>query len=598
MSARREFALGALAFAAALLFLETGIRVGPDRDSPLFFIDEAHKLGETYYWHLFAEQRDVANPDWTGDFYARTNPPVAKYLYGASLALAGVHVRDRQLQADFESYWRQSAELRKRVPDAMLRVARRTSAAFAAATCALLFVIGRRAGGTLVGAGAVLLFVGHQMVQQQARLGVTDGVLMFFMAAIAPATLLAARSLREHVRVPGRQGAGAWLRLLLSSVALPGVLIALAAGTKLTGALGAVVYAPCVVLALLSMDSQVSRTRRIGLALLAVALTGAVAVAFFVAIDPYYYHDPVSRLLGTLRTYRDWTQVQQVDPGIGLFGLRERMAVVGQFGLRSATLPLAEILGRPGMWLTTLGFSAGLVGLIGRAYRGLRAGDPDPAIVLLWTAVCLVGITGWLPLTWERYLLLPYLAICLVTAAGLVELVRGAWAAAVALGSRRLPAGWIAAAGLTVALWLVVTFTSWVIAPELVHPSASIVVDSRRQREWYLDALWRSRVDSVELLRNRALVLAHAGRHDEALPLLEKALERLSRERAAPVRQAVLLREIARSQQALGDDAAASASLRERASALRVLAAAMVSDETSIRAAYEAQIHHDEGSGD
>ena len=598
MSARVGFARGALVFAATLLFLEAAIQVGPDRDSPLFFIDEAHKLGETYYWHLFAEQHDFENPDWTGDFYARTNPPVAKYLYGASLSLAGFPVRDRQLQAEFETYWRQPAELRKQVPDAMLRVARRTSAAFAAATCALLFVIGWHAGGWFVGAGAVLLFIGHQMVQQQARLGVTDGVLLFFITAIAPATLLAARSLRAHLGSRGRRSPGVWIRLVLCSVVLPGVLIALAAGTKLTGALGAAVFAPGVVLALLAMDSPVSRTRRMGLALLTVALAGAVAVASFVAINPYYYHHPVSNLIETLRIYRDWTQVQQVEPGIGLFGLRERLAVVGQFGLRSATLPLAELLGRPGMWLTTLGFSAGIVGLVGRAAAGLRARDPEPAIVLLWILVCLIGITGWLPLTWERYLLLPYLSICLLTASGFAELARGVRAAAGALPARRLPTGWVSACGVTVAVWLVVTFTSWVIAPELVHPSASIVVDSRRQREWYLEALWRSRVDSVELLRNRALVLAHAGRHDEALPLLEEAVKRLSSERARPVRQAILLREIARSQQALGDDSAASASLRERASALRVLAGAMVSNESNIRDAYETAIRHDEGNGD
>jgi hypothetical protein len=437
------------------------------------------------------------------------------------------------------------------------------------------------------------------MVEQQARLGVTDGVLLFFMTAIAPATLLAASSLREHLRTGrGRRGPLGWIRLGLCCVVLPGVLIALAAGTKMTGVLSAAVFGPGVVLALLTVDSRTSRTKRIGLALLTVALASAVAAAVFVAINPYYYHQPVSRLIDTLRIYRDWTLVQQVEPGIGLFGLRERLAVVGQFSLRSATLPLAEMLGRPGMWLTTLGFSAGLVGLVLRAAARLRAGDPELAIVLLWILVCLLGISWWLPLTWERYLLLPYLSACLVTAWGLAELPAGLRAAAGALRARRHWTGWAAVCGLTAGVWVVLTFTSWVVAPELIHPSASIVVDSRTQREWYLEALRRSRLDSIELLRNRALVLARDGRHDEALPLLEEAVRRVSREPAAAVRRAVLLREIARTEQALGDDAAAGAALRERASALRVLAGAMVSNESNIRDAYEAEIRLDEGDND
>src|SRR2546422_5259859 len=89
-----------LVFVCSLVYLASGIRVGPRGDSPPFDIDEAHKLSESYYYHLFFEQGAWRHADWQADFYARTNPPLAKYVFRAALAAARPHLHDRRLQDD------------------------------------------------------------------------------------------------------------------------------------------------------------------------------------------------------------------------------------------------------------------------------------------------------------------------------------------------------------------------------------------------------------------------------------------------------------------------------------------------------------------
>ncbi len=117
-------------FVASFAALAGGIAVGQGHDKPPFDIDEAHKLAESYYYHLFFEERARQHPDWLNDFFARTNPPVAKYVFGAVLAATGQHVHDRHLQADLAAgLWRTPDLTRQEVPDAMLPVTRRVGAA-------------------------------------------------------------------------------------------------------------------------------------------------------------------------------------------------------------------------------------------------------------------------------------------------------------------------------------------------------------------------------------------------------------------------------------------------------------------------------------
>src|SRR5439155_1765407 len=167
----------------------SGFRVVPGGERPPFEIDEAHKLSESYYYHLFFEQGAWRHADWQADFYARTNPPVAKYVFGAALAAAGLHVHDRRLQDDFAALWRTPDALRRKVPDAMLRVTRGVSVTYGALVCALLFWIGQRMAGLLAGILAASLLLANPSFLQTARGGLTDTILLFHLTLIVPASL-------------------------------------------------------------------------------------------------------------------------------------------------------------------------------------------------------------------------------------------------------------------------------------------------------------------------------------------------------------------------------------------------------------------------
>jgi len=554
--------LAGLVFASSFGFLARGIRVGGEGDVPPFFIDEAHKLGEAYYWHLFAEDRSFRDPDWSEDFYARTNPPFSKYVFGAALALGGVPVRDHRLQQAFERDWMRPEVLRAQVPDAPLRITRRTSALFSAGACGLLTWIAGDIAGPIAGLAAALLFLAHPVVQEQSRLGLADPLLLFSLILIVPVTVRAAAAL-EGWRGP---------RAALLGAALPGLVVGLAAATKLTGALAGVAYAGGMLAAALRADAGASRGRRLAAALALCAGAGALALAVFVAINPYLYESPWTRLPAILRVYSDWTLCQQVGPGGGLFGLQERVASVVNFSFRGvSTLPLGRLLGRRGVWLTALGFAVGIgeIALTALDRRAPRRAAVGAAAALAWVVVFLVLYAAWLPLDWARFQLPPAAAAALVTAIGWVRLP--AWLAAAwrALRGRTAPRGVAAARGILAA----VVFSALTFAPWLRRPS-----------------------DPVARLQAEALVRIGQGRADEALPLLEEALARLGREadgRSVEARRASLLADLSQVHAATGDSAGAAAALEERAPVLRVLRDGSVSGDPYVRAQYDALIDAD-----
>ena len=70
----------------------------PQTRTAPFNIDEVHKISESYYFDLFFIRHDLRHADWNRDFYARINPPVAKYIMGAYLTAQGRGITDRSLQ--------------------------------------------------------------------------------------------------------------------------------------------------------------------------------------------------------------------------------------------------------------------------------------------------------------------------------------------------------------------------------------------------------------------------------------------------------------------------------------------------------------------
>ena len=519
-----------VAFVAAFLYLSSGVRVGAGGDQPPFDIDEAHKLSESYYYHLFFETGEWRHPDWHADFYARTNPPVAKYVFGAALAAAGLHVHDRAIQIEFERLWRTPDALRAHVPDAMLQVTRRVSAAYGAGIVALLVGVGWSVGGPLAGLLAGLLLLTLPTFVDNARVGLTDSILVFHLLLTLPATLWAARTLRRPRLAP---------RSAVLAAVVPGVAIALAVGSKLNGALTGPLYCLALLAAAVTEPGELGRRQQIVLALLATGATAVVAFGLLVLLDPTLQSGPISELRDAFVVFGDWVTKQQLDPGPPLLSDRERAAFVGFFTLRSPALLLPRLAGALGGPLMAAGFGLGLVRLAARVVpaqdaeeeRSERLSRGDAAVVLVWIAGVLVGVTAWIPVVWERYVLPPSVAVELLVALGLVG-------GPLAPGSTRTRLALLAAAaaGLGILVWRAAD-------PCWVDPSVMPSIGAPGVQQAYLDAAL-AHPESVTLQQHAGTLWLMRERGAEAGERLEAALALLDRppqaERSAIVRRCTL----------------------------------------------------------
>ena len=565
-----------LVFVCSLVYLASGIRVGPRGDSPPFDIDEAHKLSESYYYHLFFEQGAWRHADWQADFYARTNPPVAKYVFGAALAAAGLHVHDRRLQDDFAALWRTPDALRRKVPDAMLRVTRGVSVTYGALVCALLFWIGQRMAGLLAGILAASLLLANPSFLQTARGGLTDTILLFHLTLIVPASLCAARTLRE------RSARG---RLLAMTVLVPGLVTALATGSKMNGALAGPVYAGSLLLAAVVEPGAWRRGRLIARSLLAGGLAAVVAVAVLVVLDPTLQGRPLGRLHEAFVVFGDWMVKQQIEPGPALLDLRERAAYLGVLTLRVRELtPLSRPLAWAGSGLMVIGFCLGLVTL---ATRSLRS---DTVVVLCWIVGVVAGVTLWMPVAHYRYTLPPALPIILAAAIGLAALPRaGGLILAVA---RRASAGpgpltALTGAAAVAALGLGVT---WVADPVHLDPRAHGDLPRPDVERSYLDAA-QSRPRSPDSQQRVGILYLMRGRSEEAADRFAAALGLVPHDPPADgpsaVRRSILLFDLARARAGAGDLAGARDALREHVAAVQRVRAGLRSGDPFVLAAFD-----------
>jgi hypothetical protein len=425
--------------------------IGKAQTAP-FHIDEAHKIAETYYYRLFFVNHDLSNPDWHEDFYARMNPPVAKYIMGMYLALHGETVTDLSLQQKFEQFWKTPQYLREQIPRSLLLHARSVSVIFAALTLLLLYVIGRLLGSPVVGVLGALLLACHPIFRYHATIALTDSILTFFMTAVVPATVLTvdlllskeatapAKTLRPHPS--GR---------MVACVAMTAVIVAAAAGTKLNGALAAVFFAVSMFAGLWLVPARSPggpRTWPVAKVTVATAAGLGLALILFVGINPYLYRAPFSRLLSTLRVQGDWMLKQALDPGQPLWTAVQKVSAIG---VHDFALPQSFFFKSSAPVLFTI-FLMGVLSMAvdvlrAQATRRVRVGK---VTVLVWVTVYGFGVGAWIPVTWDRYFLPLAPFIALVSGYGIVAVFRALRVLGGRVGSPRK--GWKRIGGSALAL--------------------------------------------------------------------------------------------------------------------------------------------------
>ena len=259
-----------------------------------FTIDESRWISTSrYFWITFVEL-DLFGPAWRPNYVVLTQPPVARYLIGAGLALQGW--TPDQLNGRYDSLRSREWNVQMgNVPsDELLQAARRVVFVFAVGAVVLLYVVGRMLGGPPAGLAAAGLGLANPLLSTLWTRALAESILAFFtLGALA----LALRSL-PRVATGDAPAAGP----LLSGVSL-----GLAAASKLSGGIGAV---GIVLFGLLQQAFALAATRR-PVGLKQWFDVASAALIAFVVVNPLVYPDPFGRARALLAHRREEMLQQQ-----------------------------------------------------------------------------------------------------------------------------------------------------------------------------------------------------------------------------------------------------------------------------------------------
>jgi hypothetical protein len=392
---------GALFVVAATVFLHAAETVP-------FHGDESEWISAGRYFRFVFLERDLTSEVWRPSWLNRDQPPLGRYVVGAIVWASGTDPdqanRTYAWERDYDTNVREG-----RVPTAsILMPVRRTMAVVGAISIVLLFVAGRIAGGTVVGAVAGLVSTASPLLQSYFVQARTEALLACFSALALVALLAFARRYQQD-------GAISWVGWSV------GPALGLALATKLTAALaivGACAYGAVVALARIGKAPR----EAFRIAGWSVA-TGLLAAVIWVGVNPFLWPDPAGRTWSML-TQQQSIMVQQgaefgnpVDlalPGRILLTVQrsfvENSTPAFDYGAPRGSEPLIR---RTFSELPTVfGISAelalaaiGLAALLRRAASVWRTGQRHGAetALLWWLGAYFLGIAGNLSLDWPRY---------------------------------------------------------------------------------------------------------------------------------------------------------------------------------------------------
>lgn len=258
-----------------------------------FTIDESRWISTSRYFWITVVERDLFGEAWRPNYIVLTQPPVARYLIGAGLAMQGWSP-DR-LNGRYDSLRSRDWNVeRGNVPSQeLLFAARRVVFVFAVGAVLLLYAVGRTLAGPLAGLAAAGLGLANPLLSTLWTRALAESILAFFTLG---ALLLALRSLP---RVSGP--------LLAAAPLLGGASLGLATASKLSGGIGAVGLAVFGILqqafALAAIRRSVGLRQWFDLA--------SAAIIAFVIVNPLVYPDPFGRTRMLLMHRRDEMAQQQ-----------------------------------------------------------------------------------------------------------------------------------------------------------------------------------------------------------------------------------------------------------------------------------------------
>lgn len=399
-----------------------------------FHHDESQWIYTTRFLALF-EQGATASPEWDS-YWLHTQPPVARYLLGLPLQLAGYDLLHLNGPWDTSLTFAQNGVQGNMPTPAQLSLARLGSALAACGAILLLFWLGRQAGGWVAGLGAAVWLAGNFYARELLTRATGDGLLLALLLLTLALTvpLIAALAAATDPATTQRT----WRRVVALTLAL-GVVIGLATAAKLT----AVFALPALALAL-ALDAglrwwgsdrratagRLLRSRLVTAVVVMIGGTG-VALGCFVAVNPALWPHPVSGSVA-LFTFRQEEMAQQMvafpDVAITSVPRRFQLALTRPLFLYGVGASLGQMVGGEAgaNQAARLPLDAGLVALglltaLGsRLLRRLRPSAPLPLPALftpsapglgvigctaVWTLVVYGGIALTIGMDWDRYYL-------------------------------------------------------------------------------------------------------------------------------------------------------------------------------------------------
>ena len=371
--------------------------------------DEVYWLGQTYYYHLAFKTGEWRHPDWTL-IPARENPPGAKYVLGAGIAMQGFDIASLDLLGSFYAYYeanlgrhagfpariaaqdsvmdRMMPELRRLVSESgqmyvgpeLLRAGRNVALLCGALTSLFVFLLGASIVGRGTGLLASQLLVLHPGVMAAYRLAMSDAPALMLGAAAALATWYLVRRFQSREAQPAKAGPE------LGSAALVGVLLGLAVAAKLNWVTVCFLFGG--VWAYLAAVAWRSGERRRAVRALAIGVVGLVtSVVVFIVINPAIVVDPVNQLMTPMRELALAANIQRAVLPNPPF-----LATVTARADAVASLMLG----------TPLVFALAIAGV---ATAGIKAPRGGLGFVALWWVIAFVAVTAWIPFEWDRYVL-------------------------------------------------------------------------------------------------------------------------------------------------------------------------------------------------
>ncbi|MFZ6027590.1 MAG: phospholipid carrier-dependent glycosyltransferase [Chloroflexota bacterium] len=405
---------------ATSLYLETALDAtfSPPAwltETPLTTNQRDEELKMRFPSWAIASLGDMQAPNgvWDTYYWTLTQPPVVRYVIGASRLLNGYTAASLNTPWDFDANHAENARQGNWPSDGLLYSTRRSMAVLSIVSGVILFGLVRQSAGATAGWCFAFLYALSGYLLTHLRRAMGDAPLLFFTCLAMLAGMLALRAW-DRIRKNGWQASTPKQRILpLAWLAGMGIAAGLAGAAKMNGlgiALAGVLLSGAMAY---GGPGLAARRTRLALALGGSALVMGLCTATFVGVNPFLYPNPPART-AAMFTLRTWEMDRnQRDPRWGMPTLGQRLQTVSWRVLEDYTVFHFGVINVP---LACIGLAALLYA--GRQWLVNRGGPPAaPVLLAVGCVTVLPALTT--PLDWDRYYLYPVIFLSVLIALGL-----------------------------------------------------------------------------------------------------------------------------------------------------------------------------------